>query len=80
MTQGSLRHPCGSTGNLRLITPQQYDEAVVGDQPNFPGLTAILTQNREVIRQMNPVPGRIMAKPDRLAIDAIDLICDMSLR
>ncbi|XP_031638282.1 uncharacterized protein LOC116350584 [Contarinia nasturtii] len=69
-----------NNGNLRLITPQQYDEAIVRDQPNFPGLADILNSKKDVIREMNPVPGRVMAQPDQLAIDAMALIRDMSYR
>lgn len=64
---------------LRLITPHQY-ESMVSDQPDYSGLAAIMNEKKEVIREMNPVPGRVMNKPDQLAIDALALIRDMSLR
>lgn len=55
-----------NNGNLRLIAPQ-YQEAVVGDQPNFAGLANILSENREVIQQLNQDGERMIPQP----VDAI---------
>lgn len=66
-----------NNGNLRLIAPQ-YQEAIVGDQPDFAGLADILSRNQEVISQMNRTPGRILPEPKNMMSDTIDLIRDIS--
>lgn len=71
-----------NNGNLRLIAPQQHQEAIVGDQhqPDFAGLADILNRNQEVIQQFNPVPGRIMPQPVDIASGAIELVRDLARR
>lgn len=69
-----------NNGNLRLIVPQQHQEAMVGDQPDFAGLADILNANEEVIRQLNPAPGRVMPEPMDIATDAISLVHDLANR
>lgn len=71
-----------NNGNLRLIAPQQYQEAIVGDQPNFAGLADILNRNQEVIQQLNPgiAPGRMIQEPVDFATGAIDLVRDLARR
>lgn len=67
-----------NNGNLRLVTPQ-YQEAVVGAQPNFAGLADILNQNREVLDELNPMlePNRMVPQPTEIAERGIDLVRDM---
>lgn len=69
-----------NNGNLRLIVPQQHQEAMVGDQPDFAGLADILNGNQGIIRQLNPVPGRVMPEPMDIATDAISLVHDLANR
>lgn len=70
-----------NNGNLRLVVPQ-YQEAIVGAQPNFAGLADILNQNREVIEELNPLadPTRLVPMPTEVAADGIDLIRDIARR
>ncbi|XP_055301972.1 uncharacterized protein LOC129568308 [Sitodiplosis mosellana] len=69
-----------NNGNLRLIVPQQHQEAMVGEQPNFAGLADILRNHHEIIQQLNPVPGRLMPEPIDIASDAISLVQDLARR
>lgn len=68
-----------SNGNLRLIAPQ-YQEAIVGDQPNFAGLADILNQNQEVIHALNQHPGRLMPEPVDLIQDGIQIVRGLARR
>lgn len=66
-----------NNGNLRLIAPQ-YQEAVVGDQPNFAGLANILSENREIMQQMNRYGDRMIPEPVDLVTNFSQLIRDMA--
>lgn len=71
-----------NNGNLRLIAPDYRQEAVVGSQPDFAGLADILSQNKEVMRQLNPLSGtdRLLPQPVDLAEDAIHYIHEIARR
>lgn len=63
-------------GNLRLIAPQ-YQEAVVSDQPDFAGLANILSENRQIMDDLNRNGGRLLPQPMDLVSDFTKLIRDM---
>lgn len=69
-----------NNGNLRLLMPQQ--EAIIGSQPDFAGLADILTENREVMSEINPFSGtdRMVPEPLDLAQQAIHYIHDLARR
>lgn len=66
-----------NNGNLRLIAPQ-YQESVIGDQPDFAGLANILNDNREIMQEMNRNGDRMMPEPVKLVTDFTKLIRDMA--
>lgn len=70
-----------NNGNLRLVRPE-YQEAVVGAQPNFAGLADILNQNREVLDELNPLsdPTRLTPQPIEIGRDGIAVIRDIVRR
>lgn len=65
-----------NNGNLRLIAPQ-YQEAVVSDQPDFAGLANILSENRQIMDDLNRNGGRLLPQPIDLVSDFTKLIRDM---